>query len=79
MSHNAKLDRLSMDAVQRANSGHPGTAMAMAPVVLHTLAALPPIRPGRSDLAGSRSVRPLDRAMPRCCSTRCCTSPASER
>jgi len=36
MSHNAKLDRLSMDAVPRANSGHPGTAMAMAPVVLHT-------------------------------------------
>src|SRR5579871_3096439 len=27
---------LSMDAVQKANSGHPGTAMAMAPVV-HTL------------------------------------------
>ena len=24
---------LSMDAVQQANSGHPGTAMAMAPVV----------------------------------------------
>lgn len=24
---------LSMDAVQRANSGHPGTAMALAPVV----------------------------------------------
>ena len=24
---------LSMDAVQAANSGHPGTAMAMAPVV----------------------------------------------
>src|SRR5919109_4735319 len=24
---------LSMDAVQHANSGHPGTAMAMAPVV----------------------------------------------
>ncbi len=24
---------LSMDAVQRANSGHPGTPMAMAPVV----------------------------------------------
>lgn len=27
---------LSMDAVQKANSGHPGTAMAMAPV-MHTL------------------------------------------
>ena len=27
---------LSMDAVQKANSGHPGTAMALAPVV-HTL------------------------------------------
>jgi len=24
---------LSMDAVQAANSGHPGTAMAMAPVM----------------------------------------------
>ena len=24
---------LSMDAVEKANSGHPGTAMAMAPVV----------------------------------------------
>ena len=24
---------LSMDAVQRANSGHPGTPMAMAPVI----------------------------------------------
>ena len=24
---------LSMDAVQKANSGHPGTPMAMAPVV----------------------------------------------
>jgi transketolase len=44
MATDAKLDELcintirtlSMDAVQKANSGHPGTAMALAPVV-HTL------------------------------------------
>ena len=41
MIHHTEIDRqcidtirtLSMDAVQAANSGHPGTAMAMAPVV----------------------------------------------
>jgi len=39
----AELDRLcidtirtlSMDAVQKANSGHPGTPMALAPVAFH--------------------------------------------
>ena len=44
MATDAKLDELcintirtlSMDAVQKANSGHPGTAMALAPV-MHTL------------------------------------------
>ena len=43
-AHSAELDQLvtntmrtlAMDAVQKANSGHPGTPMAMAPVV-HTL------------------------------------------
>jgi len=44
---------LSMDAVQQANSGHPGTAMAMAPVIFqlwqHNLAFDPadPIWPNR--------------------------------
>src|SRR5213080_1274708 len=41
MSHQAPIEQLSintirtlsMDAVQAANSGHPGTPMAMAPVV----------------------------------------------
>ena len=41
MSHEPTVEQLSintirtlaMDAVQAANSGHPGTAMAMAPVV----------------------------------------------
>ena len=43
MQNNPSLDKLcidtirtlSMDAVQKANSGHPGTPMALAPVVYH--------------------------------------------
>jgi hypothetical protein len=34
---------LSMDAVQQANSGHPGTPMAMAPVIYVVTARLPPV------------------------------------
>ena len=64
---------LSMDAVQAANSGHPGTPMAMAPGRLHALAerssaSTRPTRSGRT--ATASSSRP---ATPRCCSTRCCT------
>ena len=36
---------LSMDAVQKANSGHPGTAMAMAPVDLYAVAGVSALRP----------------------------------
>ena len=43
MQNNPSLDKLcidtirtlSMDAVQKANSGHPGTPMALAPVAYH--------------------------------------------
>ena len=38
---------LSMDAVQAANSGHPGTPMGMAAGGLHALAGVPPVRPRR--------------------------------
>ena len=52
---------LSMDAVQAANSGHPGTPMAMAPVAYMPLAALPALRPRRPDLAQPRPLRAVGR------------------
>ena len=52
---------LSIDAIQKANSGHPGTPMALAPGRLHALAALPALRPGRPDLAEPRPLRALGR------------------
>ena len=52
---------LCMDAVQAANSGHPGSPMDMAPDGLRAVAAIPAIRPGRSDLAQSRPFRALGR------------------
>ena len=36
---------LAMDAVQKANSGHPGAPMALAPVVYCLVAAIPALRP----------------------------------
>ena len=52
---------LSMDAVQQANSGHPGTPMSMAPVIVRPVAAPFKIRPGRSALAQPRPLRAVDR------------------
>ena len=51
---------LSMDAVQQANSGHPGTPMAGAGG-LHAVAALPALRSRGSDLAESRPFRAVHR------------------
>ncbi len=53
---------LSMDAVQKANSGHPGTPMALAPLgirPLHAGHAPQPLRPG---VARPRPVHPVGRA-----------------
>ena len=47
---------LSMDAVQQANSGHPGHADGHGAGGLHALAAVPEVRSGRSHLAQSRPV-----------------------
>ena len=59
---------LAMDAVQQANSGHPGTPMALAPVVYlcgsTSCASIPRIRSGR--IATASCSRTATR---RCCST----------
>ena len=64
---------LSMDAVEKANSGHPGTPMALAPVVYTllcgTCATTRPMRAGRT--ATASCSRP---ATPPCCSIPCCSS-----
>ena len=64
---------------RRRSPGHPGTPMALAPVAYTLWQDVPALRPGRSDLAEPRPLRALAPATPRCCSTRCCTSPASRR
>ena len=52
---------LSMDAVQKANSGHPGTPMALAPVG-HTLwTQVPALRSGHARLAQPRPLRAVGR------------------
>ena len=43
---------LSMDAVQKANSGHPGTPMALAPLVYTIWNRVLRFDPHGSDLAG---------------------------
>ena len=64
---------LAMDAVQKANIGHPGTPMALAPVAYvlwtaSTCTTTPPIRAGPT--ATASCSRPGTRAS---CSTRRCT------
>ena len=53
---------LSMDAVQAANSGHPGTPMALAPVAYTAVAAPPAVRPGAAGVGQPGPVRVVGRA-----------------
>ena len=68
---------LSMDAVQKANSGHPGTPMALAPITYVLYTRVMKHNPDEPGLVRPRPLRALARATPRCCSTRCSTSPAT--
>jgi transketolase N-terminal domain/subunit len=51
---------LSIDAVQQAKSGHPGTPMALAPLVYTIWNRVMRFRPRGSDLAQPGSVRAFE-------------------
>ncbi len=48
---------LSIDAVQQAKSGHPGTPMALAPLVYTLLAKSRPLRPVKRTCLDAAVVR----------------------
>ena len=52
---------LSMDAVQRANSGHPGTPMALAPLAHVLFTRIMKYDAERARVARPRPVRPVER------------------
>ena len=52
---------LAMDAVQQANSGHPGAPMGMADIAEVLWRRLHEIQPGQSALVGSRPLRAVQR------------------
>ena len=68
---------LSMDAVQKANAGHPGTAMALAPLAYLLYTEVLRHNPADPALAGPRPLRPQRRPRRASCSTRCSTSRAT--
>ena len=57
----ATIRTLAMDVVQTERSGHPGTPMAMAPIVYCLWQRFLRFDPDDPILAESRSVRSLDR------------------
>ena len=64
-----------MDAVQAANSGHPGTPMALAPVAYTLWQKFLRFDPGGPDLAQPGPVRPVGRPRVDAAVLACCTSP----
>ena len=65
-----------MDAVEKANSGHPGMPMGMADVATVLFGQFLKFDPAASGLARPRPLRAVGRATARCCSMRCSISPA---
>ena len=63
---------LSMDAVQKANSGHPGTPMALAPVAYCLWQQFLRYDPEDPALAEPGPLRAIERTRIACCSIPCC-------
>ena len=59
-----------MDAVQKANSGHPGAPMALAPLALPALHAGDEAQPGRTRTGSTATASCSRPGTRRCCSTR---------
>ena len=70
---------LSMDAVQAANSGHPGTPMALAPAAYVLFNEVMRYNPAAARLGRTATASCFPAAMPRCCCIRCCIWPKSSR
>ena len=64
---------LSVDAVQKANSGHPGLPMGAAPMAYVLWTRFLKHNPAQSRLVRPRPLRPVRPGTARCCSTACCT------
>ena len=64
---------LSMDGVEKANSGHPGAPMALAPVAYQLFAKTMKHNPADPDWFDRDRFVLSPRATPRCSCTRSCT------
>ena len=64
---------LSIDGVQKANSGHPGAPMGAAPMALRLWTRVPAPRPDPTRTGPTATASCCRPATPRCCSTRCST------
>ena len=64
---------LSIDGVQKANSGHPGAPMGAAPMAYVALDPLPAPRARRRPTGPTATGSCCRPGTPACCSTRCST------
>ena len=70
--HGERHPRLAMDAVEKANTGHPGLPMGAADIATVLFTRLPEIRRRRSRTGPTATASCCRPATARCCSMRCC-------